>query len=443
MPRRAKELGPLDIKRATHPGGTDRHHWIDVGGVAGLRLQITAAGTKSWVLRTVIGDRRRVIGLGAFPEVGLAEAREKAREAKRKVAAGIDPIEEKKAVRAALAAASARNLLFADAMDKWLAAKMSDRPEKSQKAIKSTITRYALPELGKLTVQSITVQDIVRALQEVWSEKPDTGQKLRGYLEGILSWATVKGHRSGDNPARWGGNLKELLPAPAQVEKGKTGNFPALAVSDVPRWWAEVLKREGMGAQALRFAALCASRSGEVRGATWDEIDLDAAMWVIPASRMKMDREHRVPLSPAAVALLKAVPKMKDQPLVFPSITGKQMSDMTISKVMRDMQERAEKAAALAGHDPAKAGWRDPRSGKAAVPHGLRSSFRDWAAERGYDRDMAEIALAHTVGSAVERAYRRTDMIERRRAMMQAWSDYLAGRDAGVVVQFPQANVSR
>lgn len=297
MPRRAKELGALDIKRAVHPGGSDRHHWIDVGGVAGLRLQIAASGTKSWLLRTMVGDRRRVIGLGAYPEVSLAEAREKARESKRKIAEGVDPVAERKAVRAALAAASARNLLFSDATDKWIIAKMSERPEKSQKAIRSTISRYALPEIGALTVQAITAQDIVRALKEVWGAKPDTGQKLRTYLEGILSWATVAGHRSGDNPARWVGNLKELLPAPSQVEKGKTGNFPALAVADVPRWCVELSERDGMGAVALRFAALCASRSGEVRGATWDEIDLKSAMWLIPKERMKMDRAHRVPLS--------------------------------------------------------------------------------------------------------------------------------------------------
>lgn len=189
---------------------------------------------------------------------------------------------------------------------------------------------------------------------------------------------------------------------------------------------------------ALRFAALCASRSGEVRGATWDEIDLDAAMWTIPASRMKAGAEHRVPLTAEAIALLKSVPRMQDVPYVFPSVTGKMLSDMSISAVMRRMQEEAEKAAAEAGEDPAKAGWRDPRSGKPAVPHGLRSSFRDWAADRGYDRDMAEIALAHQVGSAVERAYRRTDMIERRRATMQAWADFLHGKDAGVIVNSPR-----
>lgn len=434
MPKRSKELGPLDIKRAVHPGGMDRHHWIEVGGVAGLRLQITATGNKSWVLRTMVGAKRKAIGLGPYPEVSLAEAREKAREAKRKIAAGIDPAEERKAVRAALIAAAARNMSFSDAVDRWMEAKMQHRPEKSRKAIKATITRYALPELKGLTVQQITSQDIVRAISEVWSEKPDTGQKLRSYLEGILTWATVSGLRSGDNPARWGGNLKELLPAPSQVEKGKVGNFPALAQKDLAGWWAELAQRDGMGAAALRFAALCASRSGEVRGATWDEIDLDAAMWVIPPSRMKMGREHRVPLSEAAVKLLKAVPKMKNVPFVFPSVTGLMISDMSISAVMRRMQADAEEAARARGEPVDRAGWRDPRSGKAAVPHGLRSTFRDWAAEGGWDRDLAEIALAHQVGSAVERAYRRSDMVERRREMMTAWAATLEGKSSGANV---------
>ncbi|WP_151717561.1 tyrosine-type recombinase/integrase [Gemmobacter serpentinus] len=437
MPKRAKEWGALDVKRAVHSGTKDRNEWFAVGGVAGLLLQITPGQTKSWLLRTTVGTTRRAIGLGPYPEIGLAAARDKAREAKAKIEAGVDPIEERKAVRAALAAASARTLLFSDAMEKWVAAKMTHRPEKSQKAIRSTITRYALPEIGALSVQEITVQDIVRALGGVWSGKPDTGQKLRSYLEGILSWATVAGHRAGDNPARWGGNLKELLPAPSVVEKGKVGNFPALALTDVPAWWAELCLRDGQGALALRFAALCASRSGEVRGARWDEIDLIARMWVIPKERMKMDREHRVPLSPSAIALLETLPKMLDVPFVFPSVTGKMLSDMSVSAVMRRMQEEAEAAAKEAGNDPDKAGWRDPRSGRAAVPHGLRSVFRDWAAESGYDREMAEIALAHQVGSAVERAYRRTDMVERRRAMMQAWADFIEGGDTSTVVAFP------
>lgn len=431
MPPRAKELGPLDVKRAVHPGGgMTRHHWIEVGGVAGLRLQITASGNKSWVLRATVGAKRKTVGLGAYPGVSLAEARTRAVEVRAKIAAGVDPVEERKAVRAALIAAAARNITFADAVDKWMEAKMQHRPDKSQKAIKATINRYALPELKGLTVQQITSQDIVRAISAVWSSKPDTGQKLRSYLEGVLTWATVSGLRSGDNPARWGGNLKELLPAPSQVEKGKVGNFPALAQKDLAGWWAELAQRDGMGASALRFAVLCASRSGEVRGATWDEIDLDAAMWVIPPARMKMGREHRVPLSEAAVKLLKAVPKIKKVAYVFPSVTGLMISDMSISAVMRRMQGEAEEAARAKGEPVDQAGWRDPRSGKAAVPHGLRSTFRDWAAEGGWDRDLTEIALAHQVGSAVERAYRRTDMFERRRVMMEAWSDFLEGRPA-------------
>lgn len=443
MPKRAKELGPLDIKRAAHPGGFAHHHYVQVGGVAGLRLQISAAGHKCWLLRTVVGDERRTFGLGPYPEVGLAEAREKAREIKRKVEAGIDPAEEKKAVRAGLAAAQARNLLFEDAMDRWIAARMATRPEKSQQAIRSTIRRYALPELEGMTVQEIKTQDIVRALTGVWTEKPDTAQKLRTYLEGVLAWATVAGHRAGDNPAAWRGNLKELLPSVADVERAKgASNFPAVQISEAAAWWADLTTREGMGALALRFAVLCASRSGEVRGATWDEIDLEAELWIIPKDRMKAGREHRVPLSADAVAILRSVPRMLNVPFVFPSVTGKALSDMSISAVMRRQQEDAQAEAVAAKGDPAKAGWRNRTTGRPAVPHGCRSTFRDWCAERGVDRDLAEICLAHTVGNDVERAYRRTDMLERRRQVMQAWADFLHGREVASNV-VPIAAASR
>lgn len=310
---------------------------------------------------------------------------------------------------------------------------------KSQKAVRATLERYAFPELGKLAVQEIAVQDVVRALNTIWADKPDTAQKLRQYMESVFAWATVAGHRTGDNPARWRGNLRELLPAPAAVMKGRAGNFAAVPVGQLSAFWADLCQRDGMGALALRFAALMAARSGEIRGAVWEEIDMRSGLWTIPAQRMKMGREHRVALPPAAVDLLKTVPRMKDVPFVFPSVTGKMLSDMSISAVMRRMQEDAETAAKRAGEDPALAGYRDARSGKPAVPHGLRSSFRDWAAERGYDRDLAEIVLAHVVGSEVERAYRRSDLLERRRGMLVAWSDFLHGEDAGVIVRFPLA----
>lgn len=426
MPRRAREWGALDVKRAAHSGERDRNEWSAVGGVSGLQLQITPGGSKSWLLRTMIGGTRRSIGLGAYPEVSLSGARDKAREAKDMIQRGQDPIEARKVARAALAAARRRNLTFSEAADNWIDAKLQDRPLKSQKAVKSTLIRYALPEIGALSLQEISTQHVVRILAPIWKEKHETAAKLRSYLENILSWATVAGYRDGDNPARWKGNLKELLPSYSAVALGRSEHFPAIPVGRLPEWWAEVSRREGIAAIALRFAALCACRSGEVRGAEWQEVDLDAGVWTIPGECMKMKREHRVPLSHSAVRLLRDMPRMGEVSYVFPSPRGKVLSDMALSSVMRRMQNDA----VTAGH----CGWVDSRSGRPAVPHGLRSSFRDWAAERGVDRDLAELALAHQVGSAVERAYRRTDMFERRRALMNLWADFLHGHEVNPIV---------
>ena len=234
----------------------------------------------------------------------------------------------------------------------------------------------------------------------------------------MLSWATVSGHRSGDNPARWAGNLKELLPAASKV--ARHSHQPALQISDAPRWFALVRERDGIGARALEFAALTAARSQEVRGALWDEINIEAAMWVVPADRMKMDREHRVPLTDAMLQLLESLPRLQGNPLVFPAPRGGQMTDMTMSAAMK----RVHAADVAAG----STGFVDRVSGRPAVPHGLRSTFRDWVAERTeFPGDMAESALAHKIGNAVEASYRRGDMVEKRRAMMAEWAEYLQG----------------
>lgn len=218
-----------------------------------------------------------------------------------------------------------------------------------------------------------------------------------------------------------------LLPKPGRIAKKR--NQPAVAVDEVQAWFCALGRRKGIGAQALAFLTLCASRSADVRGMTWDEVDMRTKVWTVPALRMKADREHRVPLSAPALAILKAMPRRGDSPFVFAAPRGRMLSDATLSKVMRDMQSRAEKEAQKAGVPIEKAGWRDPRSGDPAVPHGLRSTFRDWAAERtSYSRDEAEIALAHAVGSEVERAYRRGDMIEKRRAMMDDWAAFLGAK---------------
>ncbi len=418
MPRVAKELGPLDVKRATHGGGKG-NTMLPVGGVAGLYMQITPKGGKTWILRAAMAGRRAEIGLGGFPTVTLAQARDKAREARDKIERGVDPMAERKAARAALAAAARKGLTFSEAANLYLDAKLDAyRNEKHRYQWRATLEQLSFPVLGKTPVSAITVQDVLQVLHPIWTDRTETASRLRGRIEAVLSWATVSGHRAGDNPARWAGNLKELLPAPSKVKV--KGNQPALSLDDAPRWFSAIRQREGFGPRALEFAALTASRSGEVRGAVWSEFDLDRAIWVVPGERMKMGKEHRVPLTAPALALLKTLPKLDGSDLVFPSSKGGQLSDMTLSATMRRLHE-----ADIAADGP---GFLDRVSKRPAVPHGLRSTFRDWAAERTqYPGDMAEVALAHRINNVVEAAYRRGDMIEKRRRMMADWSDFLSG----------------
>lgn len=425
MPKMAAELSAIDVRRLKHPGGDRGNVTFAVGGVSGLILQIVPSGGRTWLLRTVVGDRRREIGLGGFPDVTLAQARERAREAKDAIRRGIDPVEERKAAKASLVAARKRGLTFAGAVDRYLADKLAEfRNPKHRQQWRSTLDTYAGPAIGDMLVADLTPEDVRRTLHPIWQDKTETASRLRGRIENVLAWATVAGYRKGDNPARWKGNLDALLPKPSKV--AKADNHPALALTDAPAWFAALRLRDGTAARALELASLCGSRSGEVRGMTWAEVDLDAGLWTIPAGRMKASREHRVPLTAEAVALLRGLPRFDGVSYVFAAPRGGMLSDMSLGAVMRRMQEAEEKAG--------RKGWLDPRSGRPAVPHGLRSTFRDWTAERGYDRDMAEIALAHNVGSEVERAYRRSDMLERRRAMMAAWAAFIGGKDAGAKV---------
>ena len=409
-----KALSPRFVETVTEPG----KHFDGQG----LFLRVQPNGAKQWVQRITIRGKRCELGLGSPPAVSLATARQMALENRGKAMLGGDPLQERREARA--------GLTFEAAMDDYLAAKLDEfRNEKHKKQWRATLDTYARPVLGPKLVSEITVQHVLKVLEPIWQTKTETASRLRGRIENVLSWATVAGHRKGDNPARWKGNLSELLPKAAKV--AKSDNQPALALGDVPRWWAELAQRDGMAARALEFLTLTASRSGEVRGMTWDEIDFGpegaatlatTATWTIPASRMKAGRAHRVPLTPEAVAILKALPRRKVSPYVFHALKGGQLSDMTLSAVMRRMQEAEEKAGS--------AGYLDPQNKRPAVPHGLRSTFRQWAAEQGFPRDMAELALAHFVGTEVERAYQRSDMLERRRAMMAAWAGFLRA-DAG------------
>ena len=400
-----------------------KHH---DGGGTGLFLRVDENGGRFWIQRIVIHGKRREIGLGGFPTVGLADARKVALANKQLAYSGGDPLAERRKAR--------ETLTFADAVDRYLTAKLDEfRNEKHRKQWRATLDTYARPILGDMPVRSIGVADVLRVVQPIWAGKTETASRLRGRIENVLSWATVAGHREGPNPARWKGNLSELLPKAAKV--AKSDNQPALALGDVAGWWADLAQREGMAARALEFITLTAARSGEVRGMKWDEINFGPqdktdttdktprALWTIPASRMKNGREHRVPLTKDAVSLLEALPRMEDSPFVFFAPRGGALSDMSISAVMRRMQESEVKAG--------RAGWLDPKNKRPAVPHGLRSTFRQWAAERGYPRDMAEMALAHFIGSEVERAYQRSDMLERRRAMMADWAGFLRGAALG------------
>lgn len=386
---------------------TQQGKYFDAGRT-GLFLRIDKKGRKQWVQRIVIGGKRREIGLGSYPMVTLAMAREQAFDNKRKIYLGGDPVAEKRKAR--------MDNSFASVVEMYLEAKLSEfRSEKHSKQWRATLDTYAIPVIGGMPVSNITVHDVLRVLEPIWTKKTETASRLRGRIERVLSWATVSELRDGDNPARWRGNLSEVLPKPGKISTVK--HHPALAQADTGRWWADLSGRSGMSISALQFAALTASRSGEIRGMTWGEVDFDAKHWTIPKERMKARRLHRVPLTEPMIKILKELPRLDGSPYVFFAARGGMLSDMALSSVMRKMHQADQRKGGP--------GYCDPKSGGPAVPHGLRSTFRDWAAENGYDHVLAELALAHDVGSETHRAYRRTDALERRRKMMAEFGDFL------------------
>lgn len=394
MPKIAKELSALQVSRLADPG----HH--AVGGVTGLYLYITPTGARSWVLRTLIAGKRRHMGLGAFPSVTLAMAREKARAARSEVEAGVDPIAARLEVVSKLKAEKRNAVTFESAAKAYIDAHGDSwKNSKHRAQWSSTLETYAFPVIGSLQTAHVTQSHVLAVLEPIWKTKNETAARLRGRIEAVLDWATVRGYREGENPARWKGRLDKLLPAPAKIQK--TVHRKALPIDAVPQFMRDLRDKEGVTARALEFVVLTAARSGEVRGATWGEIDLDAAVWVVPGDRMKAGREHRVPLCTQAVELLKKMPRFVGNEHVFPSPRGKALSDMALLTIMRRMKVNA-------------------------VPHGFRSTFRDWVGERtDYPRELAEQALAHALVNKVEAAYRRGDALEKRRTMMQEWGNFL------------------
>jgi integrase len=369
-----------------------------VGGVPGLLLRVSG-GHRGWILRVVVGEQRKDIGLGPYPEVSLAEARTKARQIHDDLRAGRMPVSPSKASRSALVAQAATEKTFRWCTEEFLRSKSGEwKNTKHRQQWSNTLETYAMPHLGHLAVSTIDLPHVLDCLRPLWDTKNETASRLRGRIESILDWATVSKYRAGENPARWKGHLDKVLPAPAKVQK--VVHHKAIAVEQMPQFMVDLRQQAGLAARALELVILTAARSGEVRGARWGEMDLEGAVWIVPAERMKAGVEHRVPLSAAAVKLLKKLPRMEGIDLVFPGTKKQLLSDMAMTAVMRRMKAEA-------------------------VPHGFRSTFRDWAGEKtNYPRELAEQALAHTLGSKVEAAYRRGDALEKRRGMMEDWAHF-------------------
>ena len=325
MPKKAAELSPLAVSRLRTPG------LHAAGGVAGLHLQVAPGGARTWILRVTVGAKRRDMGLGGYPDVPLALAREKARVARLVVEQGIDPILQRQQAKSALAAAQASEKTFERCAREYIAAKSAgwSNPKHAQQWI-NTLETYAFPTLGPLLVGHIKTANVEAALKPIWTTKTETATRVRGRIEAVLGYATVHHYREGPNPARWRGHLDNLLPAPDKVSRVK--HHKAVAIDAVAGFLSAIRSQTGMGAKALEFAILTAARSGEVRGATWAEIDIGAKEWTVPAERMKAGKEHRVPLSEPAVKLLKALTRIDGTHLVFPSSHGTPLSDMSCFK---------------------------------------------------------------------------------------------------------------
>ena len=385
----------------------------------GLYLQVMSPDNRSWLFRYERNNRERWAGLGPLHTVSLKEARERARRVRLQLLDGIDPIDARKAQRATRALEAARALTFEKAArdyfgqhaEKW-------RNPKHRAQFLSTLEAYVFPTIGHLSVADIDTGLVLRCIEPIWKRVPETAGRVRNRIEAVLDWATIRGSRSGDNPARWVGHLDNVLPARSQLANYK--HHPALPYAQMPAFIASLSGREGVAARALEFLILTAGRTGEVIGAQWNEIDLKAKTWTIPAERMKARKIHKIPLNDRAVEILGALPREEKNPFVFIGPRRSGLSNMAMMTVLRRMKQDN------------------------ATVHGFRSSFRDWAAERtNYANHVVEMALAHTISNQVEAAYRRGDLFDKRRRLMKDWAEYCAkgSADASVhVVRLREAS---
>jgi integrase len=363
-----------------------------------LYLRIATGGSKQYIFRYIRNGRLHDMGIGPTHTLSLAEARGRATEARKLLLDGIDPVAAKRARFAALKAADAKAMTFKQCVEGFIRDNESSWTNpKHGREWETSLIKYVYPVLGSLPVAAIDTPLVLRALKPIWGMIPETASRIRGRIENVLGWATVHQYRSGDNPARWNGLLEHALPA---VAKGD--HHPALPFAEVPAFMSKLRQQSSVPAKCLEFVVLTAVRLGEAQKATWDEIDFDSKVWTIRAARMKAGKEHRIPLSTAAIAVLKEMHAIRQSDYVFPGVRPGAPTGMTMP--WRLANELADRKTSV---------------------HGFRSSFRDWAAERtSFPREVAEMALAHAIPSAVEAAYRRGDLFEKRRRLMDAWADY-------------------
>jgi integrase len=367
----------------------------------GLYLRVAEGGSRQWVFRYRTNGRLRDMGLGPVHTLNLAAARERARQARELRLDGVDPITHKRARIAALRAEDARAItfkecaegFFVDHADTW-------RSAKHRGEWQSSLSRYAYPVIGSLPVGAIDTPLVLKVLRPIWNTIPESASRIRQRIESVLNWATAHHYRTGDNPARWDGRLEHALPSRRKV--AKIEHHAALPYDEIASFVAKVRADTSVAARCLEFLTLTAVRMGEALSAEWSEIDFATRTWTVPARRTKANREHRVPLSAAAIAALESMQALRHSDYVFPGLhQGRPVSKNSVW--------RLAKQAASDG----------------STVHGLRSTFRDWAAERtNFPRDVAEMALAHAIPNAVEAAYRRGDLFEKRRRLMDAWAEF-------------------
>ncbi len=366
----------------------------------GLWLQVSEWGTKAWTFRFTLAGRKRLMGLGPVHTISLADARERARQARQALLDGIDPIEARRAQALALRAGDAKRVTFKDAAEQALAVFADEwRSAKHGDQWKATLATYVYPTIGGLAIADINSGHVEAILRPIWVAKHETARRVRQRIERILGWAAARGYRSGDNPAALA-SVGPLLASGKRIKKVR--HQPAMPYGDVPAFMAQLRASEFISARALEFTVLTAARTGEAIGARWSEIDLEAKVWTVPPERMKAGKEHRVPLSTRAVEILRSLPR-EGQFVFVGARAGRPLSNMAMLELLRGM------------------------AGKSYTVHGFRSSFRDWAGEQtNFARDLAEAALAHVLPNKTEAAYRRADALEKRRRLMAAWADYCA-----------------